>query len=441
MAGNILDELVGPQLPPEEDDKYNISAQIMKKFGQNFSPEQRLKLQEEANRRKLGQAVPDAIAQWAAGMRGKPGDADESIQRKMLAIDDETTGDFDRRKEQAVRDYVMGQNMEKFGQQQTVFDQAQEDRAEGRDPTSPMADDARNMINWVGTKLGMDPAKLEGMGIEQLKQHPNYDQAVNLYTKEKIANRPTGMGGFGPDDQPFMVNLFDIARGVKPPDTPVDTSKVSPKALAAGATAGGAARGRANAQNRWSTLRGKPLQDFTAMAQVLTSLDSIAEKLPGWDTGFLKNKANRLAWYAGMDDPKRAQINTTLGLQLAEYIKSVSGTAVNPDERAFLTSITPNADTDEDSLYNNMAAFQEYIQEKMNTALEADKVGGYNVAPAQNMAQDRGWFPPVPQSGPPPAGAAQPQAKKLINKQYSASRNKTKLIYEDGSEEVVDGRQ
>jgi hypothetical protein len=31
--------------------------------------------------------------------------------------------------------------------------------------------------------------------------------------------------------------------------------------------------------------------------------------------------------------------------------------------------------------------------------------------------------------------------KKVARKQYSASANKTKLVYEDGSEEILDGKQ
>lgn len=407
----------------------------MERFGQDLSPEARQKLSDEAERQKhsfsvVGGGLLSGLGDVIAGRRP----SDEPLQKKRAQIDEDTTGRFDKAKELVLRDLAASDKLEDRerlrtiqGREDTAYGRGEEDLAKNRDPNDPRAADAREMIKWASGKIGLPASNLDSLGIEQLSKHPFYGKAAELWEKEKMANRPAAMGGYGPGDAPFLNSVFDMARGIKPPDAPIDTHNVSPKALQNGITGAGAAKGRDNTQNRFATLRGKPLQDYTSMAQVLTNLDGISAKLPGWDTGFLKNKANRLAWYAGMDDPKRAAINTQLGLNLADYIKSISGTAVNENERAFLTSITPNADTDEDTLYENLNAFQDYVQHKMDTTLNADQTGGYNVGPARGMAEQKGWLAPAaPETAPaaapkvapaaPPAGAHPEDINALLDK-------------------------
>ncbi len=456
MAGDIVDELMGAPEEPE-DDKYNIHAQILKRFGKDISPEARAKVAEAAASKKKWLALPALVSGIGQAYAGSANPNLKAVTDKAAQIDDETTGQFDRDREQVVKDYVLGQKSAqdqtkfeqdntKFGQQQTVFEQGQAERAEGRDPAAPMADDAREMISWVGNKLGIPPTKLEGLGVEQLSKHPLYDKAVELWAKEKMANRPVGMGGFGPGDAPFLEHLIGINTGQKPLEIP-PTDGVSPKALAAGVTATGAARGRANTDSRFRTLRGKELEDFQGLTVALGNLDKIGANLPGWDTGFVKNKANRLAWYAGMDSPQRAKINTQLGINLAEYIKSVSGTAASDNERAYLEAIAPNASDDEDTLFAKMEGFQDFLEGKLETTIKADKsVGGYNMDGAMQMAQDRGWLKPAgafapPQTAAPTDRSVSDPGRTVVKKQFSKSQNKTKLIYSDGTEEIVDGQQ
>lgn len=429
----------GPEI--QDDDKYNIHAQILKKYGQDFSPEARAAVEAKANQQKnsfgvVGGGLLSALGNVIGG--NKPDFS--PLEKRRAQIDAETTGEFDKKREQAVKDYLLGNAMEDRGFKnkvaETTFGDSQTDRtrekgfeAQSDDPNSPESQELQNFYMEVRKTDNLGGVNIHKIPATQLR--PLLDQAIKM----RQATRPAAMGGYGPDDAAVLQAGARIAQGLVPVTEDVDLSKASPKASQQFGTLAGAARGRENTQQRFKTLRGKDLADLRNIAGVLAQTDAIGEGLPGWDTGFVKNRADMLKWYGGWDDPTKAKIRSQLGLNLAEYIKSISGTAVNPDERKFLTSVTPNADDDEDTLFAKLETFRDYNETKLNNFLNVTgDVGQYNVPSFEEMR------PKSAKAGAAPA-KTEPEAKKVVHKQYSKSANKTKLFYSDGTEEIVDGQQ
>ena len=105
-------------------------------------------------------------------------------------------------------------------------------------------------------------------------------------------------------------------------------------------------------------------------------------------------------------------------------LKAIMGTAFTEKEGARVIKNTWN---EADSTENNLARLERTIQDLKNRAMDTDKKATFY--------GDKGTL-----SGFTPD--ASPVTQKVIkSKQYSPSRNKTKIIYDDGTEEIVDGQQ
>jgi hypothetical protein len=107
------------------------------------------------------------------------------------------------------------------------------------------------------------------------------------------------------------------------------------------------------------------------------------------------------------------KLMTTGGLALADYVLQQSGKTVTDDERKRLEALMPGAGMDRASFVNRMNAALDYADKLANEKRQA--------------------------AGMPPRGGA--PTRTLTGKKYNPSLKKTKLIYSDGTEELVDGQQ
>jgi hypothetical protein len=391
----------------------DINAHILERFGQDLSPEARKHLEDQATAQKNSLSVLGGNALAAAGdvIAGRAPDTGR-LDRQRAQIDEDTTGRFDKAKELVLRDMAASDKLEDRerlrtiqGREDAAYGRGEEDRLKAADPNDPRASDAREMINFVRKKLGLTDSRLDGLGIDQLSKHPMYNKAVELWEKEKMANRPVSMGGYLPGDDKAMAQGVRMAQGLEPVESELPLEGRSPKALQQLGTMVGAAHGRQNTEVQRHRLGGKELENVRGTMTVLNNLEGIGKNLPGWDTGLVKNKADLLKWYGGFDDPQKAAIRTQLGLNLADYIKSISGAAVNENERHFLEGLTPGPNDDEDTLFSKMEAFRNYNEDKLNTMLETyGKVGDKNVsgvAPAMESLGIGG----APKAAPAPVAA------------------------------------
>ncbi len=116
----------------------------------------------------------------------------------------------------------------------------------------------------------------------------------------------------------------------------------------------------------------------------------------------------------------RADVESTV----MNSLKAIMGTAFTEKEGARVIKNTWN---EADSTENNLARLERTIEDLKNRAMDTDKKATFygEKGTLSGFAPDAG-----------------PAVKKSVkSKQYSPSRNQTKIIYDDGTEEIVDGQK
>lgn len=437
----------GPEV--QDDDKYNIHAQILKKYGQDFSPEARAAVEAKAAQQKnsfgvVGGGLLSALGNVIAG--DKPDFS--PLERRRAQIDEETTGEFDKKREQAVRDYVMGNAMEDRGLKnkvaETTFGDAQTDRtrekgfeAQSDDPASAESQELQNFYREVRGEDKIGNVPLEKLSATQLK--PLLDQAIKM----RQATRPTGSAaGWGPADAEYLAGWQAYINGQA--DGPPDPAGASPKAIQQGNQLGSSFQGRnrtqagremaqadkvaakrkfyMDAERTMQNALDAPLNgigDITALYSFIHNQDDTAaregELQLAQRGASIIDKIQRIVGNVVdgrlLSDNQRQQIRAQI-----EIMKG----GIRDQHQHYLKNVKSSADT---LGWNYKALIPDYEE---STAAPAE------APPSQAGQAEAQGAAPKP---------AAPEAKKVVHKQYSKSANKTKLIYSDGTEEIVDGQQ
>ena len=106
------------------------------------------------------------------------------------------------------------------------------------------------------------------------------------------------------------------------------------------------------------------------------------------------------------------------GMQLAEYVKSISGAQVSEEEAQRLLRNIPSVQDKPKEFKTKLKEFRKLL-------------GMYREKYVSNIGKQKEG-----------ASKFKKDSKKVISKrQYSPSRNQTKVTYSDGSEEILDGKQ
>lgn len=119
--------------------------------------------------------------------------------------------------------------------------------------------------------------------------------------------------------------------------------------------------------------------DVTKMDDDLSKIEELVRKHEeAWDLDsmlwFADAPLERAKWKTGMysDDEYRADFNTLdtlLGKNIANYLKSTSGLTVSEKEREALLKLLPNLDQSEDQFKQNLKLFREWVNRNTNERL------------------------------------------------------------------------
>lgn len=175
-----------------------------------------------------------------------------------------------------------------------------------------------------------------------------------------------------------------------------------------------------------STISDKQASDIASFDAAISALDDIITQKPNYDTGKLSFSQNLVGNFFGLDDSKKSAFKSDVGEQLASYIKSISGATVSPTERAALLENVPSVYDNDDTFMSKANALKKRLSRNKQIELDVlfkkgKDVDQYGYAPAS-------------------APINKDNQKTIVKQQYSASRNQTRLIYSDGSEEIKDGK-
>lgn len=105
-------------------------------------------------------------------------------------------------------------------------------------------------------------------------------------------------------------------------------------------------QGQEFSQAQKDELSDKQLKDITSQDNAINFINDIRsfKEQNKIDVGQLADKRNLAAQAVNMDDPKVSTFRAMVGQQLAEYVKSISGSAVSDQERAILAKLIPKMD-------------------------------------------------------------------------------------------------
>ena len=160
------------------------------------------------------------------------------------------------------------------------------------------------------------------------------------------------------------------------------------------------------------------LADYDNALELLADADKFKKNV---DTGFVTNMSDKMRSYVGKGDIAVSDLKMAIGETLAQKVKSLSGTAVSDQERKFISEISlPTINDDDEEFKAKLKRAVDTINKAKQARIDAFKKQGKD--PSAFEANGK-------------------QQKSVTKKQYSPSRNQTKLIYSDGTEEIVDGQQ
>lgn len=164
----------------------------------------------------------------------------------------------------------------------------------------------------------------------------------------------------------------------------------------------------------------KQVETIGGIQNSLNMLDRIGGFKKGVNTGPYASKMQQAKPYLpGMEkDPGFVDLEQTTGLNLFDYIKQQSGTAFSDKEYSNLQKNMPNVEDDDATFNRKLANIKQILQQKQQNTTKTIEKQGKNVDAFKNKEE-----------------------KQIEKKQYSKSQDKTKIIYKDGSEEILDGKQ
>jgi hypothetical protein len=140
------------------------------------------------------------------------------------------------------------------------------------------------------------------------------------------------------------------------------------------------------------------------------------------DLGFYSSKFEEGKKYIPFmeKDPDFVAMQALVGTQLADYVKRISGAAVSEEEAQRLAKNIPSMDDKPKEFMRKLEEFEKILNRNRDITLKGFKKQGKD-----------------------PSRFEKQQAKEnktVSKKMYSPSRDKTKIIYSDGSEEIIDGK-
>lgn len=159
-------------------------------------------------------------------------------------------------------------------------------------------------------------------------------------------------------------------------------------------------------------------KDLYAIDNSMGALGEIKELKALNGTGPIEGRIANWRLASGLDDAKMSVFKLKLGRQLANYVKSISGTAASDAERANLELVLPNAKHDDATFIANLLEFQKELKNSRSRLLEAYRRQGKsvesNLSANQGLGGElaKGKTAPKKASGPAPGSVVMVKGKK-----------------------------
>lgn len=319
---------------------------------------------------------------------------------------------------------------------------------------------AKSLDLWLQTK-GLKPQELDGMSFDQkaklftdsgkgkggankqVRSVSNADGSVEYYwfDPENETAKPSGLStGFAPKvmtnpytDMPSIaankVGAVGVPAFANPTGGGAGGAGTGPQPMPGESPAQFEARMKAHTaglvdSSQLAVKEDAEVRDATSKVDSAKAFNgdlaelykgALAEGGVGPARGRITSLKNKIGASAGVNSDK---LNNLLSLDTAEYVRQISGTAASDAERANLIAIRPNIN-DDPALFKT----------KMETTVQI-----------LNRIKEREAGKRALAGGSAPQAAA-PGSKKVVKKQHNKAANKTRVTYEDGTTEIVDGLQ
>ena len=114
--------------------------------------------------------------------------------------------------------------------------------------------------------------------------------------------------------------------------------------------------------------------------KAIMAIDDVLAQKKNWDTGKLSMGMNKVASWVGLDDSKKSAFKADVGEQLAQYIKAISGATVSPTERASLLENVPSVYDNDETFEAKAKALRNRLQRNKDIELDYLQKSGKNVS-------------------------------------------------------------
>lgn len=164
------------------------------------------------------------------------------------------------------------------------------------------------------------------------------------------------------------------------------------------------------------------------------------------DSGVITSGVNKGLSTINLDDPRQSKLQSLIGRQLADVILALSGKAATDAERKFLKENTPSEYDRPETLRLKMKNLYDNFKSRRQAFISSQAAANFDVS---GFPEAGGYVAPKDPTDGSPLGQVKglinkysnPSGKVIKKKLFNPKLNKTKVIYEDGTEEVVDGRK
>src|SRR3990172_4818136 len=150
-------------------------------------------------------------------------------------------------------------------------------------------------------------------------------------------------------------------------------------------------------QNRYedkkATMTEQQTSTITAFDKVINMGEEIKARKPEFDTGKISSAQNWLAQTVGMDDSQKTAFKSDIESQLADYVRSISGTAAAEKERIALMQILPKFSDNDETFSAKLDSFIKRAKQGRAIELEnyrrlGKNISKFSVGPAQSSGAD-----------------------------------------------------
>lgn len=146
-------------------------------------------------------------------------------------------------------------------------------------------------------------------------------------------------------------------------------------------------------------LTDKQVSVITNYDNLLSAAKRLREEKGDYNTGWFSNMANGAAQWVNLDDAKKSAFKAEVGSNLADYVRSISGTAASDNERKTLQTLMPSFRDDDDTFMEKLNKFEEKAKEFRNNHVTNMRKLGKNTEEFELQENQAPVFPKTVRKG------------------------------------------